>query len=59
MLDEIKRQHAGFIQQRDLMQNNLNQVVGAIFACEVMIKKFEEMEPKEGNSDKQQEDDGA
>ena len=46
MLEQLKQQHAGFIAQRDLAQTNLNQLVGAIFACDIMIKKFEEEEAK-------------
>jgi hypothetical protein len=50
MLEQLKQQHAGFIAQRDFAQNNLNQLVGAIFACEIMIKKFEDEEAKKGLS---------
>jgi hypothetical protein len=42
LLDQFKQQHAAFIQQRDIAQTNLNQLVGAVYACEAMIKKFEE-----------------
>lgn len=41
-LDQMKQQHAVFVQQKDLAQNNLNQLVGAIYACGIMIKKLEE-----------------
>jgi hypothetical protein len=44
LLEQFKQQHAQFIQQRDLAQNNINQLIGAIYACETMIKKFEEDE---------------
>lgn len=41
-LEQLKFQHANFIQQRDFAQNNLNQLIGAVFASEIMIKKYEE-----------------
>ncbi len=41
LLDQLKMQHGQFVQQRDLAQNNLNQLIGAIYACEVMIQKHE------------------
>ena len=50
MLEQLKQQHAGFIAQRDFAQNNLNQLVGAIFACDMMIKKLEDEEAKKGLS---------
>lgn len=46
MLDQLKQQHANFVAQRDFAQNNLNQLLGAIFACDLMIKKFEDEEVK-------------
>jgi hypothetical protein len=50
LLDQLRMQHASFMQQKDLAQNNLNQLVGAVYACEVMIKKHEEMEAQKGLS---------
>lgn len=50
MLDQFKQQHAQFVAQRDFAQNNLNQLVGAIFACDMMIKKLEDEEAKKGLS---------
>lgn len=41
ILNQLKQQHAEFICQRDLAQNNYNQLLGAVFACELMIKKHE------------------
>lgn len=49
-LEQFKMQHASFVQQRELAQNNLNQIVGAIYACEIMIKKFEHMDAQAGLS---------
>lgn len=71
LLDQLRLQHASFVQQKDLAQNNLNQLVGAVYACEVMIKKHEEAEAQKGLSqenlgdqengeaDKQQEEQAA
>jgi hypothetical protein len=42
--ERLKLQHSNFVQQRDLAINNFNQLVGAIHACELMIKQFEEVE---------------
>jgi hypothetical protein len=39
LLDQLKLTHADFVKQRDLAQQNLNQLVGAIYACEIMIQK--------------------
>lgn len=41
ILEQLKQQHAAFVAQREQAQNNYNQLVGAIFACELMIKKHE------------------
>ena len=46
LLDQLKLQRAQFNAQKDLAQTNLNQLVGAVFACDIMIKKFEEEEAK-------------
>ncbi len=46
-LQSITEQRAGFIQQRDMMQTNFQQLVGAIFACDVLIKQYEETLQKE------------
>lgn len=42
LIDQLKMQHAAFVFQRDQANVNLQQLVGAIYACEVMIKKHEE-----------------
>ena len=42
LLDQLKLQRAQFNAQKDLAQTNLNQLVGAIFACDEMIKRHEE-----------------
>ena len=47
LLQTITEQRAGFIQQRDMMQTNFQQLVGAIFACDVLIKQHEEALQKE------------
>lgn len=50
--DQLKQQHHMFCVQRDQAQVNLQQLVGAIYACEQMIKKYEESEqPKESVGD--------
>jgi hypothetical protein len=50
LLDQFKMQHALFMQQKELAQNNLNQLVGAIYACEIMIQKFEQTDAQKGLS---------
>jgi hypothetical protein len=50
ILEQLKQQHGQFVQQRDFAQNNLNQLIGAIYACEVMIKKHEEQDAQTGLS---------
>lgn len=50
LLDQLKMQHASFVQQKDLAQNNLNQLVGAIYACEMMIQKHQEADAQKGLS---------
>ena len=47
LLDQLKLQRAQFNAQKDLAQTNLNQLVGAIFACDEMIKRHEEEARKE------------
>jgi len=47
LIDQLKMQHASFVFQRDQANVNLQQLVGAIYACEVMIKKHEEEARKE------------
>ena len=42
LLDQLKLQRAQFAAQKDLAQNNLNQLVGAVYACDEMIKKHED-----------------
>lgn len=50
MLDQLKKQHAEFVAQRDQMQTNFQQLTGAIYACEVMMKKLQG-ESKDGQVD--------
>jgi hypothetical protein len=50
LLDQLRIQHAQFIQKRDIAQANLNQLIGAVFACEVMIKKHETEDASKGLS---------
>jgi hypothetical protein len=42
LLDQVRQQHSSFIMQRDQAQINLNQLIGAIYACDLMIKKHED-----------------
>lgn len=42
IFEQLKQQYAAFCSQRDQANINLQQLVGAIYACEVMIKKHEE-----------------
>jgi hypothetical protein len=46
LLEQMRQQHANFVSQKEFAQNNLNQLLGAIFACDLMIKKFEDEEVK-------------
>ncbi len=48
ILEQLKQQHAQFLQQKEMAQNNMNQLIGAIYASEIMIKKHEE-EAKKGD----------
>lgn len=41
LLEQLRLQRDQFITQRDFSQNNLNQLIGAIHACDVMIKAHE------------------
>jgi hypothetical protein len=67
LLDQLRMQHASFVHQKDLAQNNLNQLVGAVYACEIMIKKHEEEAAKlqpagdqgNGEADSEQEEQAA
>ena len=63
LLDQLKVQRAQFIQQRDFAQTNLNQLIGAIHACDIMIQRHEEEASKQpagdqgnGEADKQTEE---
>lgn len=47
LLDQLTLQRAQFNAQKDLAQTNLNQLVGAVFACDEMIKRHEEEARKE------------
>ena len=42
LIVEYKNQLAAFIQQRDHAKMQFEQLQGAIFACEQMIKKYED-----------------
>lgn len=47
LLDQLKVQHSQFLIQREQTQVTLNQLVGAIHACEIMLKKYEIKEVQE------------
>lgn len=42
LLESLKKQHQSFIQQRDNAQFQFQQLIGAVVACEMMIKDHEE-----------------
>ena len=44
VLEQMKEQYAHYLTQKEAAQSNLNQLIGAIFACGEMIKKMEEAE---------------
>ncbi len=47
LLEQLRQQRQMFIMQRDQANANFQQLIGAIYACEVMIKKHEELEASE------------
>lgn len=57
MLDQLKVQKAQFAAQREIAQSNLNQLIGAIYACDVMIQKHEEEAKKLGDKGNGETDD--
>jgi hypothetical protein len=65
LIDQFKQQRAQFVQQKEFAQNNLNQLIGAIFACDLMIKKHEDEALKlsggqgDGEADEQEEKQAA
>lgn len=40
ILDQLKSDLEKFIQQKDVVQNNLHQIIGAIFATEQAMQKI-------------------
>ncbi len=56
LLDQFKQQHAQFIHQKELAQANLNQLVGAMHACQIMIDKYEAQELSKNNRTEQLDD---
>jgi hypothetical protein len=58
LLDQLRIQHAQFIQKRDIAQANVNQLIGAVFACEVMIKKHEAEDAAKGLTQESQGEQG-
>ena len=49
LIDDLKEQHAKYCAQRDQIQTNFQQLVGAIFACETIIKQHEDNLKKNEN----------
>ncbi len=52
LLDELKQQHTLFCTQRDQAQINLQQLIGAIYSIELVIKKIEEKEIEDDSKKK-------
>lgn len=50
LLEELRIQRQEFITQKEQIQSNFNQILGAIFALDAMIKKIEEKESSTGES---------
>lgn len=48
LIIELKSQRDQFVQQKEHIQSNYNQILGAIFALDAMIKKFEDKECSSG-----------
>ncbi len=42
LLENVVEKRANFVQQKDMLQTNLQQLIGAIFACDVLIKEHED-----------------
>lgn len=40
VLEQLKAVLAGYVQQREIHQSNLNQIIGAIYATEMAIEKI-------------------
>lgn len=49
MIEQLNQQLNQFKAQRDQAQTNLNQLIGAIFACEMILKKHEEDAAKQAS----------
>jgi hypothetical protein len=52
LLDQLKMQHIAYSQQRDQAQVNLNQLIGAVYACEQLINAQIKKESQENSGDK-------
>lgn len=50
LVEQLKHQHSQFVQQKEITQTNLNQLIGAIYACELMIQKHQIEESQQGLS---------
>lgn len=53
LLDQLKIQREQFVQQKEFSQNSLNQFVGAIHACDAMIKNYEQEMNREKTPDQE------
>lgn len=53
LINQLKMQHSNFCIQRDQVNINLQQLTGAIYACETMIKKYEDENCRKGDSQEQ------
>lgn len=56
LMETLKEHLAGYLKQRDQAQINLNQLVGAIFACNSLIAQYEQAlkkEPEETSENEQ------
>lgn len=51
LIDQLKMQHTSFVFQRDQTNVNLQQLVGAIFACEALLKQHEEAMKTQGETE--------
>lgn len=51
ILEQLRVQHKQFLAQKEFTQTNLNQLVGAIHACEQVIQMHEAEEAKKGEAD--------
>jgi hypothetical protein len=51
LVEQLQEQHKAFINQREQVTTNLQQLNGAIFACDALIKQHEEAMKSQGETE--------